>query len=91
MQQKQSPVGILRITLENALITNYQSMMSNIDLYTVIKLGTKTYESTLKTGVDRESDILFNESFLFIINKSKVTMGRVLEFEMWDKFKIGKN
>lgn len=55
-------------------------MMSNIDLYTVIKLATKSYESSLKTGVGRENDIIFNESFLFIINKSKVTMGRVLEF-----------
>ncbi len=54
--------------------------MSKIDMYIVTKLGSKTYESSLKTGVDRESDIIFNESFLFIINKSRVTMGRVLEF-----------
>lgn len=52
-------------------------MMSSMDIYSVIKLSNKTYETSIKTRINKGSEVLFNETFLFIINKSKI-IGRVI-------------
>lgn len=52
--------------------------MSTMDVYAIIKLSNKTYETSLKSRMDKASEVPFNETFLFVINKTNVNIGRVI-------------
>lgn len=50
-----SPVGVLRITLTNCMITNYDSMMATIDPYVGIRLSNQNFSTLVKQQVNKNN------------------------------------
>lgn len=66
-------------------------MMSSMDPYTIIKLSNQQMQTATKRGMDPSAELVFNESFTFVVNKGRTVFGRVLELEMWDLWRVGRN